>query len=643
VNFSEVSHRDPAARPVSTEPLAEYRASFERNRDIADAVQAQARRVEVARLATFAGGAVVGLLYDRLPVPVYLSLGIAGAALVAFIALVVRHRALRRELRRARVSEALCRFGVSRLERDWDGLADAMAEIGYGDAMLEADAADERHPYAYDLDVLGPRSLRALLGPTPTPTGTETLHGWLTRPASIEEVRARQSAVAALAADREGRERLAVEALMIDRIDRSGWQTFLSWATGPSVFEAREGAPAAVPRWSLAFARIAPPITLLTFGVWFFSVGVSPLVWLAPLALQAALSFRWAAPFAAWFARGGSRVPGLRRHHALFQAWETYPTDDATLGALQARLRDPSGLRASEEIRSLGRWMDLAESAGSMVHHVASALLLWDVHVAVGLERWKNRAGESVEGWFDALGELEALSALATLASDQPEWCFPAMRGGDPGFEAEALGHPLLGNDVRQPSDVSLDPPGRFLLVTGSNMSGKSTLLRSIGLATVMAQAGSVVCARAVVLTPLRVFTSMRIHDSITGGVSLFMAELLRLKALVDAADAQDERALLYLVDEVLQGTNSEERRVAARRIIRHLLDAPAIGAVTTHDLALHEEPTLDSASTKVHFREHVDDRGGDVLTFDYLLRPGLATSRNALRLLRLVGLDDSD
>jgi len=173
-------------------------------------------------------------------------------------------------------------------------------------------------------------------------------------------------------------------------------------------------------------------------------------------------------------------------------------------------------------------------------------------------------------------------------------------------------------------------------------MSGKSTLLRSIGLASVMAQAGSVVCARRATLSPLHTFTSMRIHDSLTGGVSLFMAELLRLKALVDAADRADGGpSLLYLIDEVLQGTNSEERRVAARRIVSHLLQANAIGAVTTHDLALHEDPRLDPASTKVHFRERVGEEGDRVLTFDYLLRPGLATSRNALKLLRIVGLDD--
>jgi len=642
VNPTDEGYPDSGERSAGPDTReTRYRAAVERRTAEADELEQQARSVEIARLATFVGGAVVGLLHEELPVPAFLSLAVAGAALAVFALLVVRHRRLRRALRRARVSEALARFGLLRLRRDWNGLTEAMAEIGYTDPMLEPGAANEGHPYAYDLDIFGPGSVRALLGPTPTPTGTRTLHRWLSAPSAVGEIRRRQSAVRALASDPEGRERLAAEALLIDRVDRSGWNAFLDWAAGPSVFDSSVGGRPAVPRWSIAFARLAPPVTGALFVVWFFSVGVSPLVWLTPLAIQATLSFRWASRFAAWFGRAGARAPGVRGHHGLFEAWEAYATEVPMLVELQARLRDASGLRASEEIRVLGRWLDLAESYSSMIHHVMSVLVLWDVHVAVGLDRWRRRAGPSVEDWFEALGELEALSALATLAHDQPDWCFPDFRDGDPGIEAQGLGHPLLGNDERRTSDVKLDPPGRFLLVTGSNMSGKSTLLRSIGLAAVMGQAGSVVCARGASLTPLRTFTSMRIHDSLTGGVSLFMAELLRLKELVDAADAVDERALLYLVDEVLQGTNSEERRVAARRIIRHLLDSHAIGAVTTHDLALHEEPMLDARSTKVHFREHVDDRGGEVLTFDYRLRPGLATSRNALRLLRIVGLDD--
>ena len=616
-------------------PREAYQATADLRGREAAALELTARRVEIARLLTFVVGTVAAVLYDEVPLPPVVGLVVAGVAFAGFVALVVRHRELRRRLRRARVGAALARLGLHRLARDWDGLAEELESIGYADPLLDPAAAAEDHPYARDLDVFGPASVRALLGPTPTPTGTETLRRWLLEPAAPREVQRRQSAVRALAEEAEGRERLAGEALLIDRVDRARWRGFVDWANGSSIF-----GPHGVPGWAVPVARVAPVVTLALFGWWFFTTGTSVLVWLVPLLGQGVLAVRWGRAFGSWFGRAGARAPGLRRHHALFAAWETLDVEEATVRSLQARLRDGAGLRASVEIRALERWLDLADSQGSMVHQIVAVVLLWDVHVAVGLDRWRRRAGPSIEGWFEALGELEALSALATLAWDQPAWAFPRPVSGEPRLSATALGHPLLGDDVRRPSDVRLDPPGRFLLVTGSNMSGKSTLLRSIGLAAVMGQAGSVVCAADAELTPLRTFTSMRIHDSITGGVSLFMAELLRLKALVDAADADDGRALLYLIDEVLQGTNSEERRVAARRIIRHLLDANAVGAVTTHDLALHEEDVLDRASTKVHFREHVDDSGGEVLTFDYRLRPGLATSRNALRLLRIVGLD---
>jgi len=643
VNTPEGSQREATVTSArSDEPAEVYRSALVRNRALADELERRARTVEVARLLTFVLGAIAALLYDEVPVPPAIPIVIATGFFVAFVVLIVRHRALRGQLRRARIAETLSRLGVLRLARDWAGLAAEFEKIGYEDPLFDVTAARAEHPYAYDLDVFGPGSLRALLGPTPTPTGRETLREWLAAPAPIEEIVQRQRAVAALAKDPRGREELTGEALLIDQVDRGGWVAFLGWATGPSVFgEDADGAESArVPKWSIPFSRIAPVLTGGLFTFWFVSAGASALIWLAPLAIQGMLAFRWRRAFASWFDGAGMRAPGLRRHHSLFAGWESYQTDQPRLQALQARLADSSGRKASDEIRSLGWWLDLAGAAGSMVHEIVIVLVLWDVHVAVGLDRWRRRAGPFVADWFDALGELEALSALATLAHDQPSWTFPEMSLAQPGLDATELGHPLLSNGDRCTSDVRVEPPGRFLLVTGSNMSGKSTLLRSIGLGAVMAQAGSVVCASRMQLSPMRTFTSMRIQDSLTGGVSLFMAELLRLKALVDAADVEDDRPLLYLVDEVLQGTNSEERRVAAQRIIRHLLDSNAVGAVTTHDLALHEEPALDSNSTKVHFREHVDDTGGEVLTFDYVLRPGLATSRNALRLLRIVGLD---
>lgn len=644
----EPKRSDSLVHPeAGSHPASAYRVALGRHDAVASALEARTRRVEVARLVTFLVGAVVGLLHDDLPVPATLTVPIAALAGLAFVILVSRHRSLRARLRRARLAASLARLGLARLERDWQAVRIELEEIGAVDPLLAPGASsEEEHPYVVDLDVFGPGSVRALLGPAPTPSGTETLRRWLRDPAPADEVRSRQAAVAALAADFDGREALTVEALLVDPVDRAAWKGFLRWTNGASPFARGHGA--GLPGWSIGFARAAPPVTLGLFLFWTFSVGVPALVWVVPLGIQGALAFRWGKVLSQYFESAGARSPGLRRHHALFAAWEAHDdADDGRLRALRARLGVESGPRASREIRVLERWLDLAGSHGSMVHQVLTVVFLWDVHVAVGLEGWRARSGARVAGWFDALGELEALSALAVLSHDHPDWCFPQMREGTPGLEAEALGHPLISDALRRTSDVRLEPPGRFLLVTGSNMSGKSTLLRSLGLCAVLGQAGSVVCARAASMTPLRTFTSMRIHDSLTGGVSLFMAELLRLKALVDAADAGDAQrgdpALLWLIDEVLQGTNSEERRVAARRILRHLLAAHAIGAVTTHDLALHEEPTLDAASTKVHFREDVDDTAEQVLSFDYRLRPGLATSRNALRLLRIVGLQDGE
>ena len=264
------------------------------------------------------------------------------------------------------------------------------------------------------------------------------------------------------------------------------------------------------------------------------------------------------------------------------------------------------------------------------------------------MDEWWASAGSHVGEWLAALGRLEAASAVATLAADHPDWAFPEWQPATeaPLMEATGLGHPLLGDHERVSNDLALGPPGRVLLVTGSNMSGKSTLLRSVGLASVLAGAGGPACASALRLPAMRLFTSMRIQDSIEAGVSFFMAELNRLAALLQAAPQRGggSAPLLYLVDEILQGTNSDERRIAGRRLIRHLLRRHAIGAVTTHDLDFHRHPEIEAASLKVHFREEVGDAdGGGSLTFDYRLREGLATTRNALALAERVGLTDPD
>jgi DNA mismatch repair ATPase MutS len=318
--------------------------------------------------------------------------------------------------------------------------------------------------------------------------------------------------------------------------------------------------------------------------------------------------------------------------------------------ALRQLQRDLSAgnVRADQQMARLGRLMALADLRGWMFFYPIQVLTLWNVHVVWLLERWQRQAGGSARGWLQTLGAVEALAALATLAHDNPRWAFPELVDGKADFlSARDLGHPLLTPDTCVENDVALGPRGTFLLVTGSNMSGKSTLLRAIGVNIVLAQAGGPVCAASMRLPALALATSMRVQDSLEQGVSYFMAELQRLKEVVDTAErvrAAGERLLLFLLDEILHGTNTTERQIAARRIILHLLNLGATGAVSTHDLTLADAPEVAAASQAVHFTEHFT-RGpsGLSMTFDYKLRPGIATSTNALNLMEMLGLPAED
>jgi DNA mismatch repair ATPase MutS len=333
----------------------------------------------------------------------------------------------------------------------------------------------------------------------------------------------------------------------------------------------------------------------------------------------------------------------FRTYADLFALVESQSFEAAALRALQQRLT-AGHLRADQQLRRLGRRMPLADFRMFLLFAPIQWLTLWTFHVLWLLERWQRDAGASVRRWLDALGEFEALAAFATALHDHPDWSLPQIvEDGEAVLRAEQLGHPLLPPATVVRNDLQVGPPGTFLLVTGSNMSGKSTLLRAIGVNVALAQAGAPVCATRMSLPPVEIATCMRVQDSLEQGVSYFMAELQRLKLVVDRARAvrgSCGRTLLYLLDEILHGTNTAERQVAARQVIRHLIDLGAIGAVSTHDLTLADAPDLAAARRAVHFTEQfVRGPDGPRMSFDYRLRPGLATSTNALRLMEIVGL----
>ena len=611
-----------------------YQARAEQHAAHRDAERRRSVKISRARLVVFlaAAGCLVWTL-TRGADPVRLS--IAGGLFVIFGVLVFWHARVEDRVAWHDALRTVNLRGAARVERRWDDLPQA-------DAPGSIDLA--HHAYARDLDLFGRASLFQWLGPAATPVGSIKLATWLLAPAAPATVAARQSAVVELAPADDWREQLAAHGALARDARQAEIGAFLGWAEGP---EPAIDVPLPFVRGGHATILLFPirvVVLALTTSIWIllalFLLGViEAALWLLPLVAGIILSFALAKLVLTAFEQAGAGQQAIGRYAALFEHATQTPFVSPALRELQARL-SADGRAAPACMRRLNRILGFAElrSTAALLHFPIQALTLWDFHVLFALDRWRRVAGSHVRDWLEAVGELDALAAFATARRDNPGWCMPELHDA-PLLVAHALGHPLIRDDRRVSNDVQVGPRGTLLLVTGSNMSGKSTLLRAIGLNTVLAQAGGCVCAERLRLPPCDLQSSIRIQDSLELGLSYFMAALARLKGVVDAAEQRREgRVLMYLLDEILQGTNSAERGIAVRAVARHLLDAGAIGVMTTHDLNLAGEEPLKSSAVLVHFTESVDEQGR--MAFDYRLREGLATSRNALRLMQMIGID---
>ncbi len=585
-------------------------------RDVEDARSIQISRARLAVFLVAAGGFVWCVARGA----GYVGYSADAALFLVFGGLVAWHARVDERVAWHNALRTVALRGVARIERRWDDLPSA-------DPPSSIDLT--HHPYATDLDLFGRASLFQWLGPAATARGQYQLATWLLVSADPDIVRARQAAVIELAAADDWREQLDAHGEFVGGAKDVEIGTFLSWAEGSE------------PVFSTAIYAIAVGLTgaiWILFAMFLFDV-IDAALWLIPLAAGVVLSFARARHIYSAFDRAGAGQHALARYAALFEHATAAKVTSPALRGIQDRL-SVEGKAAPACMRRLNRilgFADLRRGAG-ILHFLIQAFTLWDFHVLVALERWRRAAGTHVRDWLDALGELGALSALSTARRDNEKWAIPDLHE-EPVVRASGLGHPLIADERRVSNDVEVGPPGTLLLVTGSNMSGKSTLLRAIGLNTILAQAGSCVCADRMGLPSCDVQSSIRVQDSLELGLSYFMAALARLKGVVDAAEHQrGGRALLYLLDEILQGTNSAERGIAVRAVTRHLLDAGAIGVLTTHDLSIAGEEPLKSSARLVHFSETVEDDGS--MRFDYRLRDGLATSRNALRLMQMIGID---
>jgi DNA mismatch repair ATPase MutS len=305
------------------------------------------------------------------------------------------------------------------------------------------------------------------------------------------------------------------------------------------------------------------------------------------------------------------------------------------LAELRAVL-ETNGAPASVCIARLRRLIDLLDARRNQLFLPVAAVLLWTPQLVFAIERWRVRFGPDLGRWIDAVGEVEALCAFAGFSYEHPDYAFPEILDGAPRFEGVAIGHPLLPGDSCVRNDLTLSSENPLLIVSGSNMSGKSTLLRSVGINTVLGLAGGPVCANELRLTPVAIGASIRLQDSLLEGNSRFYAEILRLRQF--AVSSLNELPVLFLLDVILSGTNSHDRRIGAEAVVRNLAGSGAIGLVTTHDLALTRlADSLAPRATNVHFQDHLED---GVIAFDYRIHPGVVTKSNALELMRAVGLD---
>ena len=590
-------------------------------------VAAAARRIGRFRLTAFALFllACAWAVTPAAPLP-WASLAMAVVTVAAFALLVRRHRQKRAEFTALEHRRLYHQRAIHRIAREWTALP------------VPHDSADAtNHPYAYDLAITGPSSLLQLLDVASSAPGRPTLRTWLLGPPpSANTITARQLAVRELAGRDDVRVELGVLAIGVGELDPAALERFFVWCeTEGSLADRRALLWVGRTLTGLIIAAIVLQAASILANPWWLAVVLVARLFRVAVRRRAADSS--AIPGISFAALGG--------HRAMLAVIAGARFDTPRLTNLVDMLREaPGAAVALGRVERIAAWAEVRQSP--MLHFALDWLFLWDFHVGGAFDNWKRSAGRHVRGWFLTLGEFEALTALSTLAHDQPSWAFPVTHDDAPvTLEAADLGHPLIADAQRVANDVTVGPPDTFLLITGSNMSGKSTLLRAIGVNCVLAQAGGPVCASRYRSHTLRVYASIRIEDSLANGVSLFMAELRRLKAVVDAARAEmpGQPPVLYLFDEMLHGTNSSERRVAARIVLEHLLKAGAIGAVTSHDLSLASAEPIQSAARCVSFADSIDYTSGTpVLHFDYRLRPGLATSTNALALLNIVGLGPS-
>lgn len=483
------------------------------------------------------------------------------------------------------------------------------------------------HPNALDLDLFGPHSMFQASCRATTSIGQECLADYLLEPADVATIMERQSAIAELQPMLDWRQNL--QAYGLETADDPQHLDLLkAWLGDPDLVRGNR-------LWTLA-SQLAPWYFLVCFAIWVTLVPWSIfVVMLLPIFI---VLKKTNDEVGLIHLRTAYAMESLAAYSRILQYIEnqTFKTD--LLANLRSKLIE-SDRAASLHIGQLAyiiRQLNMRFNPFAVVLNIGS---LWDLRYVLRLEKWRSAHRDKLPGWFEALREMEALSSLANLWHNNPDWVLPLLNEKNH-LEAVALGHPLIHPDKRRTNDFTMPTRGHIKLVTGSNMAGKSTFLRTVGLNVVLAQAGAPVCASKMSLSPMRVFTSMRTQDDLSESTSSFYAELKRLKVIIEAVKNADNQGLpvFFLLDEILKGTNSVDRHTGSAALIRQLIWLRGGGIIATHDLELGRMEAESGGSVENLCME-VEIQDGQ-LFFDYKIKPGVSKSFNATLLMRQMGIE---
>ncbi len=540
----------------------------------------------------------------------YLSPWWLAAPVAAFVGIAAYHSRILRARELAERATAFYKNGLARIEDHW-------ADVGETGERFD----DPHHVYASDLDLFGKASLFQLLSTARTRMGEDTLATWLLSPSPLERIRERHAAVSELRDQLDLREDLAV--LGEDVGVGVHPDALLTWAESPNEMK---------PLWIRALVPWLAVSAILAVGVWGYWGMATPLVLI--VVIEAVLTYRLKAALEEVLHGAEHAFNDLDLLSGVLARLEGNKFQAPLLQTLRDQLSS-SNVPSSQAIAELRTLVDLINSRHNTFVRIIDAPLMYSVQLAFAADRWRQAHGKVLRLWVTAIGEMEALLSLATYSFEHPADPFPEFCEGPAFFDTEELGHPLVPTAACVRNNPSINGETRVLLVSGSNMSGKSTLLRAVGMNVVLGMAGAPVRARRLRLTPLQVGASIRINDSLREGSSRFYAEIRRLRQIFDLAGGGPP--LLFLLDELLQGTNSKDRRIGAEGIVRVLVNRGAIGIVSTHDLALTDIGGSDGHLHNVHFQDEFEN---GKITFDYKLRDGVVTKSNGLELMRSIGLE---